>query len=129
MQLLTAAIRNGNVGMVQDLLPQPSGLLGFGLLEAVCSGHRDILELLLDAAAGAGGGGSRHAPQAPTAWAAEWRREEAAERAARVSRPAPAGGCEDCCCAAVKQAARLAAGEAACGRPLRCWSRLAAARS
>ena len=58
VQLLTAAIRNGNVGMVQDLLPQPSGLLGFGLLEAVCSGHRDILELLLDAAAGAGGGGS-----------------------------------------------------------------------
>jgi ankyrin repeat protein len=58
VQLLTAAIRTGNVERVQDLLPQPSGLLGFSLLEAVCSGHRDILELVLDAAAGAGGGGS-----------------------------------------------------------------------
>ncbi|KAL4422734.1 hypothetical protein ABPG75_008931 [Micractinium tetrahymenae] len=48
--LLEAAIRAADMSSVQELLPglAASPLLGFGVLQAACCGHRDILELLLE---------------------------------------------------------------------------------
>ena len=53
LQLLTDAVRRGDAERVAELLllpPPPPPALGFSLLEAACCGHRDILEMLLDAA-------------------------------------------------------------------------------
>ncbi|KAL4448936.1 hypothetical protein ABPG77_007653 [Micractinium sp. CCAP 211/92] len=49
-ELLEAAIRAADMDSVQELLPRlaTSPLLGYGVLQAACCGHRDILELLLD---------------------------------------------------------------------------------
>lgn len=62
---LVAAIRAADVERVMELLPSATGPLGFGLLQAACCGHRDILELILDQ--GAPGGGPSPLLAAPPA--------------------------------------------------------------
>jgi hypothetical protein len=44
-QILAAAIRAGNVTRVQSLLPKQRTPLGFSVLQAACSGQRDVLEV------------------------------------------------------------------------------------